>query len=104
MYFEVGTLFTGHKHLMVSFLPPETTAKVKVILLSNQQQILPLLSPVEHGDGNRSIFQNTMRLSLSDDRHCPHNQSSPLLRGHYHLKRNFFKLGMVYSPRRDRLK
>jgi hypothetical protein len=63
---------------MVSFLPPETTAKVKVILLRNQQQILPLLFPPEDGNRNRSIFQNTMGLSLSDDRQCPHHQSSPL--------------------------
>lgn len=76
MHFELGTSVTGHKQLMVSFLPPETTEKVEIILLSNQQQILPLLFPPE--DGNRSIFRNTMGLSLLDDRQCPHLQSSPL--------------------------
>jgi len=71
MHFELGTSVTGHKQLIVSFLSPETTAKVEVILLSNQQQILPLLFPPE--DGDRSIFRNTMGLSLLDDRQCPHH-------------------------------
>jgi hypothetical protein len=76
MHFELETLVTGHKYLMVSFLPPETTTKVKFILLRNQQQILPFLFPPE--DGGRSVFQNIIRLSVSDDRQCPNHQSSPL--------------------------